>query len=442
MRSTGKKKFLLGVAAAMFMTATVVADDVTSMKQELADLRAKLASMESTQASECATCGPVSCGCGEPSMEGEAKNLTSMKKKGVITIGGGAETFAFVVHRDEDPRNIHGEDDVIDSTTVSGEADLKFKVAASKDTYLNIKLDLEDFSDADVDQDDLLEELYFVWKNVMGSDLQLAFGKKEVKAFGQDETVGYFDGLVHGGADLLDWGEEADSSKSEYNPANLHDGVGTNHLPGELDNVFQLEATYKFADMAKFMVAVFQDKKGRGMHEDRSDDHGLQSGAAKLVLTPVEGFEFEVSGISRHNDSKGDKDLSGSRAEDDESAISVGFNYEFCGLPLYVFGEYLHGWDQKWTEDMDTDTVQLGMVYGLTECVDFGLMGEWAQIDEGKNYEEEDYYNLYATMYYNFENGISVGLEYCHQWFDGDLYAGGDHEAEAQAIGFVTSWSF
>ena len=56
--------------------------------------------------------------------------------------------------------------------------------------------------------------------------------------------------------------------------------------------------------------------------------------------------------------------------------------------------------------------------------------------------DDEDYWSVYFTVYYTFDSGIYMGAEYMHQWFDGDVNGGGDHDADADMFGFITGWSF
>ena len=62
------------------------------------------------------------------------------------------------------------------------------KITADKDTYLFIKLDVDDFYNGSGDDDELLEEVYFKWSNVRGSNFDIRFGKGEL-AYGQDKDV-------------------------------------------------------------------------------------------------------------------------------------------------------------------------------------------------------------------------------------------------------------
>jgi len=436
----------LGVVAAMFIMSTAArANDTTSLKAELADLKAKVAAMESREMA--------------PAAGGDAESLTSMKKKGAIKIGGNVEVALLVKDRDEDPTAANGEDDEILSTEFcTYDADLVLDVAASKDMGLMLLLDLDDDWDEDaVDQDDLLEECYFYWKNVGGSNVQLNFGKKEVP-FGQDKRVAFFYGYVHGQGSprtsILAASEMVDGTAG-----NTHVSVGNAaQWAGEIDNVFQVEAIYSYKDLAKLYASVFQSntttgggRQTRGMHEDRSDDTMFfQSFALKGEVMPIEGLTLQLSFVNEHVDILGDEDvdLSAQWAEEDTQAISFGVDYKFKSVPVEIFAEYIHNFDWAWDDRGDADIAQLGLIWGVTENIDLGFQVDYAAVDMDRsdiadgNYYDQDFWAVDLAMTYKFDNGISATLEYRHEWFDGDRRNADDVDADADAIGLVVAWSF
>lgn len=459
----------LGAVVALMAASTVWANDTASMREEIADLRAKVASLETAEMA--------------PSASGEAASLTSMRKKGSITIGGDAEWPVFFIETDDNVRGEMGEDDEIINTYAVPEMALRLNVQASKDMALKVKLDLEDT----VNNNDLLEEMYFNWKNVGGSPISLNLGKKEVP-FGADRSIGYHEPFVHGGVDAFDNtyinGAGTDVGGTS---ANQHTVQPLTVLPGEMDNTVMIEAMYAYEKLLKVNVALFQNgDQGAGpndmdMHEDRPEDTMFfQSFAGELILTPIEGLELSAGFMNVHNDSYGDKgDINAAvitendeSFEDDSQALSLAFAYEFKGLPVEVFGEYIHGWDtfysapnqggtNRFDDRLDTDTFQLGMIWGVTENIDLGAMVEYATIDNDdpitdnnkdgvqdyQEWEEVDFWQAGASVYYNFDNGMYMGVEYYHAWMDADLEVGtqnidDDYDAEADILGFVMGYSF
>jgi len=401
-----------------------------------------------------------------------------MKKKGSFTIGGEFQVDLLVVHRDDRGNGdtsavttlgqMAHDEDAVDSTYFGTGlpygAYLTVNAKANESTALVLKLDLDDSWNETQDQDDLLEEVYFQWTGVRGSQWDLAFGKKAV-SYGMDKWVGITPSFNDGWAYWLSGIETYVSADTP------HDVIGTNWFPSYPFNVFLSEAVYHYKELASFYLTVFQNNAStgggrmtRGMHEDRSDDTFLlQSFALKAELTPKEALTLQASFINHHNDSAGDEDLSdfGRYAEEDMQSISIGADYTFKCVPLNVWCEYQHGWNWTYDERTDADVLGAGVAWTATESLTFGLMGEWAQIGDGTWYptdatgtpfpvrmQSEEYYQAVVNATYTFANEIYVTLEYAHQWYDGDVTqfdgvsADADVDREADMIGVRLGWEF
>ena len=442
------KRWTMGfVAAALMFAGAARAEDVSNLKAELADLKAKVASMESARAGEVA---------------GDAEALTSMKKNGKITIGGGVTIATIITHRD-DARNDHGvgtgvsktgnsTDDEIDSTTFNTtSASLSFKIDASKNSYLMIKLDIDDFSDAALSSDDLLEEVYYMWKNVRGSNWDLAFGKKEV-CFGQDMNKFAISdySYVHSTSIM----QRAWENDAEADNGHARNSLQTDH-PSEIDNMFQFEATYNYKKLLKWEGAVFQNV--RDMHEDRSSDTlFFQSFATRLTLTPVEGLSLNLSFVNRHDDEqrRDDSRLSSDPltayvkdSEADRQALSFGFDYKSKALPVELYGEYIYGWNWLYNDDSNAQVAQLGMNWSVNESINFIVEGDWCQIDDNRTanaHSEEDFYQFIMGVAYKLPSGISLHAEYMHEWYDRNQRGVGnpDYSQDMDALLLGAKWSF
>ncbi len=487
------RRTLFGVMAiAMLLCSTVFADDVASLKEELQDMRAKMSAMEAAQMA--------------PAAGGDAESLLSMKKKAVIKIGGSLDVYAYTVHRDTDPTadydgdgdpggdiNNDGvlefrEDDEIDQTFFGFCPALTLEAKATEDTRVYFKLDLDDTAT----DGDLVEEAFFEWKHVAGSNWKIWLGKDEVE-FGQDKSIGFFNTWAHGGADGCGDTWNAFSTSSEnpngWSDANYHGWMAPNNFPGEVDNTFALQAAYDYKDLLTWSFSLFQNPAAKGSYEDRSEDTlFFQSFATKMTIMPMEGFEAEISFIRQHDESMKWEDSSKQNSmanlvalqnnfartteldtvaeqnnyqddyTNDQYAISLGAAWQPKNTSLEFFGEYLHGWDWGYDDRVDTDTVSLGMIWGVTESIDLGLMGEWANWDRDNalhgEWEDVDYWNLYMTAYYTMNSNVQIGVEYMHQWFDGEgdywdstapnanVSRGFDFDSDMDVFGVVTKFSF
>ncbi|MBN2714095.1 MAG: hypothetical protein JXR97_16875 [Planctomycetes bacterium] len=420
-----KSFWRFGAVALLVMAGTLRADD-SSLRQEIDDLRSKVASLESSEMA--------------PAAGGDAASLTSMKKKGSIQIGGNVEMDVQVIHRDEDTAG-----DEVDSTVFrTADADLDFKVSASKDAYLYITLDLDDMWNQTADQDDLLEECYFMWTNVRGSAFDVRLGKGEL-AYGLDKDVVITDSYNHGNGNNSYLGRAFEAVGTTT--ANDHGNVGNFINIGEIDNVFMVEGTYRWKNLLKVEAALFQNndttgggRTTRGMHEDRSDDTlFFQSYAVRATLTPIENLKLIASVVNQHNDSAGDDAVS-KEAEEDQYSVSLAFDWNVKKFPLEIFGEYQHGWDYNYNDDICVDVAQIGAIYGITKTIDIIGEVEYMDIDSGDaNNESEHYIKAVAAGKYSFDNGIYMMVEYCHEWYEAD---DSDRDADADVVSFRTGLSF
>jgi len=470
----------MGMAMAAFVGGAVLADDVTGMKSELADLKAKVAAMESTQMA--------------PAAGGDCESLTSMKKKGAIKIGGNVEVAVMSISRDA--QNVTastgqdlGEDDNVNSTVFNtNDAMLDFKVSACKDAFLYMRLDLDDMwgrDNGNVAQDDLLDQVYFMWENVKCSNIDIWFGKKDIPfAMNKDPLLLAQITDTTDGTQSSFLGQRWEEAANNTATTNTHGVLGDYAHPGMQDNLFQAGMAWSMKDLLKIEVAAFQSRAytngvalssgngaaTRGMFEDRSDDTGIQSFASRLTVTPLEGLTLMASLMTEHYETGGDAQTQagaitnttwsanrgaapnqGSDATSDRQAASLAASWEAKCIPLELWAEYIVGWNWAWNSKYDTDSYTLGARYGITEAIDLFLIGDMLLINDCRTryQQEENYYRLAVAGQYKFDNGIKLSLEYSHEMFRLDQSrqtgapAGARAEGgEADVIIFGTMWNF
>ena len=447
------RTFLCLGAVAMMLANTALGNDTSGMREEIADLRAKVAALESTQMA--------------PAAGGDAASLTSMRKKGMIKIGGKVETAVIIAHRDDRASVDAGQDDEVTTTTfgpTSGE--LNFKIEANSNMGAVIKLDIDDAWDepdlGELDQDDFLEEMYFYFKKVMDSNWGVKFGKKEVP-FGTDKDVLILPAVTNTSAHFIaynralvnqgNWARNGmDTLVSVDNPHN--DPTGRDWWPTEVDNRFQIAADWKYKDLLTLEMAVFQNV--RTLHEDRSDDHlGLESYSARIKLMPLEGLTLQTSFMNQHWDAGQDGIPNGANTkniengEDNQKSFSFGIDYKVKSLPIELFAEYLHGWDGDYNNQNHADVVQLGLIWGVTEVVDLVLTGNYVGIEQdgavGGNVDQEwddDLYSFQIGVIYKLEGNIQLHVEYQHDWYDYDIQDGDNYNQNGDALAFGVQWKF
>ena len=388
---------------------------------------------------------------------GDAESLTSLKKKGAVKIGGEVVIDTIWSHRDDGDPDGNGvmtdaeDGDRVDSTNFNTyDAYLEVDVEMAPDATLNVLLDLDDFNDGSADNGDLLEECYFQWDNKFGGAWSFGMGKKGVD-YGSCNTVGITTSMQEDGN--CAW--LSDREKAGGGSSNAHTTVGSNSFgaaaTGPTD-LFVFDAAVKVKDMLRFYGAVFQADDG--MNEDRSNDHlGFQSYAGKIDFTPVEGLTLSASVINYHNDSMGDGDtrfLAGEianlgQATSDQTATAWYAEYDLepkYKVPLLLFTQYQHAWDVNYNDDTSADIFSLQAIYGLTEKLDLGVMGEYAHIDDATMFNDEDYWLTAVNLTYTTSYDLSFGVEYAYAAYEGDYDGLKDVDRDAHIIAFRTAYSF
>lgn len=453
------------VAMSLLMCASAWCEDMASLRNELADMKAKMASMESRLAA------PV-----DGSMAADAAGLESIKKNAHITIGG--DVNIDLIFRDRDDAT-HDQDHVnsVDFRTHSANLRFKIKPVNMQDAHLYIKLDLDDEwedenLDGVLDQDDILEEVKFVWEDIKNSGVGFVFGKGEV-AYGQDRTLGIIQSYHHNdsvytseGPGFIVAGVEDAIGPDVDDANNPHSNVANVRHPGEVDNVFQAMVSYKWKEIWKFEATLFQNREypgndyivnglsgvGRGMHEDRPDDNMLfQSWAFRAWFAPTENLLMQASVLNMHNDSRSDREQFGENTKADQTAVDASFRYFAKSVDLEIFGEYQHGWNWNYTDDYTADIVQLGFDWGVTNKVNFGAMYEYMQLDDENGTDEvAEYQRIVLNTKYSFakdavtgEDQIYMMLEYGYEYVDHDI--GGtnaDDDRNGHLVGFRTGMVF
>ena len=285
-------KMLMCLAAVLVLTATTVrADDPA----EIADLQSRIATLEAKMMA--------------PAGGGDAETLTSMYKKGVVKIGG--EFKVNVEHRHTE--NADDSNDEVDQTIWSEEVDLFMRVDAGADSYAHFKFEM------DRGAPDLVDEAYYMWKNVRGSGWSILFGLGDVP-FGQYIGNAYLDPCSDGGMLLKDtpggddnvaakWTTRAfpTAAVSDPTPDRMYEGQHYERsvITGDVwqtcpDEMLTLGAAYTFREIVTLEASLFQHDSD--VYEDRSHDTGFfESYALRLSGSPMEGLDLSVSFINTHD---------------------------------------------------------------------------------------------------------------------------------------------
>lgn len=441
---------MTALATVLFAGGAAFAEDSSSLRAELADLKAKVSAMESAKQGGCSTCGGNGCStCG-------GEGLTSMGGNATIQIGGSVHADLIFIHGDSNETTVASGDDDDDyrrtvfnagSDAVSDPSFLDLKVSASDNMYFMITLELNNDENGSAD---ILENLYFAWEGVRGSAWDLYIGEKTVD-YGMDKYTGIIPTFNDGGAYLLNEGFGGPSGATAGNTSGGY-GIGVSALAGTSNGfatsrieVYQIEAVYHYCDLANFYFTVFQN--GVGVFEDHStDDMGFESWAIKAEVMPMEGLTLQASVQNWRNDAL----RKTANRDEDSMSLSVGFDYDFQCLPLNLWAEYQHDFDAFFSNQTDIDIFSIGATYGFSECLAGTVMFDWAEVDDPlfsgptslTTVQDEDYYQIAVNLKYTFDNGVYFLGEYAYSWFDAERTAGGDIDGDVSLLGFRVGLDF
>ncbi len=452
---------------------------IASDQSEIADMQARVATLEAQLATSI-------------NNEGSAESLMSLRKKGTIKIGGKVE-IGFVVSRRNEAND--ADDQITRSYYDSADADLNIRVDAGADTYLFMKLDLDDTGS----DGDLIEEVNFVWENVRGSNWTMLFGKHEI-AYGQlknnlcstgacvDDGGPY---VIGGGEPIADSSNPTDKTATKFSDSEegFHESQSIMaSWTGDVKNRWGVTASYKYKELATFEITAFQDSTG--MHEDRSEDTGIQSWATRLTFKPNSRLTLTGSFINQHQDSmdeneehiadggnttdgtaalgridglgeladtrlraiatKNGADIAtfnavGPAVDDDQMAVAMAFDYVTSNEKWDIYGEWSYTWHAAHFVELRAHVVSLGMTYELTPKIELVAQGDAVFMDNGVFKSlgidlEENIYHAGAGINYTCDNGIGFSLEYSHEWYRNNL-SNWDN-GQGDLFGFLTSYSF
>jgi hypothetical protein len=414
----------MGFAAVAFLaTSFGSADDVASMRAELADMKAQMASQMAAQ--DCAGCAS---GC-NTCMSGP-ESLTSMRGNAQIQIGGRLNVDLVLAERDSD-----GNGSV--TTTMfripnddfhTSDSTLDFKIHTSNAKhYAFISLDLGEWDEnanrTGSNTNQLIDQAYFAFEDVYCSNLDVIFGKSDTH-YGLDKYVGILPGIQDGGLYV------ADGSWDGSTTASNHSGVG---LPTGATEVYMIGLAYDF-DWGTIYWDLFQDSTSHnGDHSE--DDMFFDNWNLSAEFNPSENLMIKAGFQLLH-----DEDALGGAQEDDQKSISLAFDYTNCDWNIWA--EYQHGWDVGYINGADYDGISVGVMYTFSDAWAGYALGEYGKLDNqaGSN-SDEDYTQFQIGAIRTLDSGITMTWEYTHQ--DIDTRTGGNtRNSDSDTFGVRVGYEF
>jgi hypothetical protein len=421
-------KTACALVAGVMLVGGAYADDTALLRNELLDMKAKVASMEATQSCSSCTSGCSSC-------EGNgADSLTSMHNNAQIQIGGAVQVDTIYLERTS-PTNQNND---ITTTRFSVPNDaftathshLDFKVSPNQNSYVFISFDLGEWDANPTAGRDLIDAAYFAWEGLLCDKLDVRFGQANVN-YGMDKSIGATASLHDGGA---------------YYATGQFDGAGTLHsgvaLPTGPTEVYLVGVNYHFSEDLSLSWDLFQNVTTVGASKS-DDDLLLKSWATKLEYSPAESLVLQASFLRQYDDSR--QNPAGPNTgspTDNQTSISLGAQWSSCDGMWDVWGEYQHGWDWGYNNATDADVFGIGVQHHLTENMAVAALFEVAKLDSvNSTITQEDYWQVVVTGTYTLDSGIYMQLEYAHQDYESDRTTG-DTGSKADSIGFRTGIVF
>lgn len=431
----------LKAAIVVAFAFAVVAGGARSEDMDIRELAAKLAAQEAMMADIEAKLAS--------SEEGgnAADAITSLRKNATVTLGGLVTTGVF--HGSGKVKNrfdANGEFDAAErlrttdkyrATDVSlSDAELYAEIEVNDNFEAFLSLDLHTAVDAD-DNYGIAKSYYVRWKNICDTGFSLKVGRDSA-VFGDDVAEGYLDNMSQGGGGdgMSWWGDEFGDVFMPYNG-------------WDIDAATQVTAAWEgFDDKLKLELSLFQNvwnddgimnynKPGarysydrpNGARYYRSRNYGFGSGSLRATYTPIEDLTFSASVINyRSNHSP---DVYNEETEEwdinvhdgnakNNTAVALSFNYRPCWFnKMRVWGQWVHGWNAGNVKNMDSDVVNAGMAFDLTENVTLFAQGDYLKTrhKEGGVRTTGKGWAAYAGVIYNMPIGTVLEAGWRHDQY-------------------------
>ncbi|MCD8351092.1 MAG: hypothetical protein LUC93_10830 [Planctomycetaceae bacterium] len=321
--------------------------------------------------------------------------VTSLRKNAAVTIGGLVTTGVYVGQANwsrpfafYDP--IQHENLKATSMELS-DAELHFKIDVNDHFDAFIQLDLHNVGDDAANNYGVAKAYYVRWKKICNSGGGLKVGR-DFLPFGDDENAaGYLDGWITGDGEGLGWW----TNEGGFNPPVIsHNGM-------KFEGVTQITPYWEGMDGAlKVELALFQNawnsdgymngnsdgtwyirrSEGEKTYWYRSRNYGVGSGVLRVTYSPIEDLTLTASAINF----RANRLESGSVAHNQQYlnknnyAVNLAFRYRPSSFNrLALWAQWVHGWNVNNLTDLDSDVVNYGASFDITDRLTAFAQGEY-----------------------------------------------------------------
>ncbi len=404
---------------------------VAAQEADLRDIRAKMQMLTEVK---------------EPAPEA----VTSLRKNASVTVGGLVTTGVYVgqstwSYRRNMATGNSGENLKATSMELS-DAELHFKIDVNDHFDAFIQLDLHNVGDDAANNFGVAKAYYVRWKNICDSGFGLKVGR-DVLPFGDDENAaGYLDGWVTGTGEGLGWWVNEDG----YIPPMV------SHNGWQYEGVTQVTPYWEGMDGAlKVELALFQNawnsdgfmsgtsdgtwyerrREGVDTVWYRSRNYGIGSGALRVTYSPFEDLTLTASAINFRANRLIDQSIAYNAQPMNKNnyAVNLAFRYRpsyFNRLALWA--QWVHGWNVNNLTDLDSDVVNYGASFDITDRLTAFAQGEYVYAHNKFNGVKDSGWASYIGLTYAMPMGavFEAGWRHEHLRFKDEV---GDVTAKVRA---------
>lgn len=460
-------KRIVGASALVFIIAcgAVFAEDL-----DITDLLTKVESHE-------ARINDMQAKLAQQSDSESAKRVTSMRKNAKVTIGGLLNTryyyrqasvkTSLAANQETSPTNPNPAWNASASGDRVKREDIKNGDLNVYDAKLTMQIDVNDHFDGYLklslhdaygrrNVNGIAQNYWIRWKNIRDSGFGVLIGRNNL-AFGDNWITGVMCNYTGGQEGLGDftWMSRliANSGNLATGGAIYGDGM---FLGGSLtpfhtgfdfsrttqinpywenrDGTLKVEASF-LQGLDRLDGDTFTWTDSNGVMQSRAINYGLGSGTFRIIWKPIEGLKLTASALNYRQDAdrigeifsyrgngpfgEGTGSLNnGIKVVSNNSAVNLAFQYRPAAFKkLNVWGQWVHGWNEGWVKDMDSNSFNFGASYALTENLLAFAQGDYLRVmnNQSDTWHKGKGWAIYTGMTYTLAKGLSVEAGWRHE---------------------------
>lgn len=464
----------LSVFAVLFVTACglVIAEDsdVAELQARLAAQDARIAEQDARMADQDARMHDMQAKFGKQPESQQAEYVTSLKKNARVTLGGLINTRYYYRQATVDTA-LAGNQTGSWAASPTGERvkreDMKLGDLSVYDAKVTMQIEVNDHFDGYIklslhdaysrrNVSGVAQNYWMRWKNICNSGFGVLVGRNNL-AFGDNWITGVVNNYTGGQEGLGDFTylSELIASPSNVTPGGAVFGDGMflggsltpYHTGFDFSRTTQINPYWENSD-GSFRAEVslmqgldrldgdtFTFVDSDGVTKSRAINYGLGSGTFRLIWKPIEGLKLTASALNYRQDAdrigeiysyKGNGPFgdgtgslgNGIRVVSNNSAVNLAFQYRPAAFKrLNTWGQWVHGWNEGWVKDMDSDSFNFGASFAITDNLLAFAQGDYLQVEnrQSDTWNKGTGWAVYTGMIYTLSKGLSLEAGWRHE---------------------------